>query len=189
MPGLVPVALARAALAALLGCCAGLAVLAVAEGTLEPGGAWERRLRPWPRLHALTSQLAAGAAVLRGPAAASSAAGLSLLLWAVDALFYWGTARSLGLEAFVDYPRSILVLTWAGAGSALPAAPGAFGTFEAMVKAILVSFGASPEQALAYAVFNHMLMYVVVTSLGLVFLWRIGLSLGELQRVLGEAKR
>lgn len=183
-PALVPAPLLRAALMLLAGVIAALVLLALAEGPLEPGGLWERRLRSWPRLHDLVSQLAAGAAVLRDARAGTQVALLSLALWGADAWLYWAGARALGLGWAVDYPRSILILSWAGAGAALPAAPGAFGTFEAMVKSILVSFGASAHQALGYAVFNHMVMYTVVTGLGLVFLYRVGLSLGELRAAL-----
>jgi len=185
--GGVALALRRGALLVLLGVLVLLVLLVLAEGPLEPGGLWESRLRAWPRLHNLVCQMAAGAAVLRDPKAACRVAALSLSLWGLDALLYWAGGRALGLG--LDYPRSILVLSWAGAGAALPAAPGAFGTFEAMVKSVMTGFGASPDQALAYAVFNHMIMYLVVTSLGLVFLTQVGLSLGELKTALQEPNK
>lgn len=187
--GIVTPSARRAALLVLCGALGALAVLALAERPLAPGGSWELRLRRWPAVHRLVSQLAAGAAVLREPAAALEAASWSLLLWSVDAAFYWFGARALGLGAFVDYPRSILILSWAGAGAALPAAPGAFGAFEALVKAILVDFGVPDAAALGYAVFNHMAGYLVVTALGLAFLWRVGLSLGELTDALERWRR
>lgn len=188
-PALVPGRLRHAALLVLAGVIAALFLLAMAEAPLEPGGLWERRLRRFPKLHDLVSQLAAGAAILRDARAAGQVALLSLVLWGADAWLYWAGARALGLGWAVDYPRSILVLSWAGAGAALPAAPGAFGTFEAMVKSILVGFGASADQALGYAVFNHMVMYVTVTGLGLVFLCRVGLSLGELRAAIEKERR
>ncbi len=62
-PGFVPAALRRGGLLALCGAIAAIVVLALAEAPLSPGGAWERRLRRWPRIHALVAQLAEGAAV------------------------------------------------------------------------------------------------------------------------------
>lgn len=187
-PALVPTALLKAAAAAWAGALSALALLALAEKPLSPGGSWERRLKRWPRLHGVVASLAAGAAILREPRAALSAGFLGLLLWAIDASFYWAGARALGLESLVDYPRSVLVLSWAAAGAFLPAAPGAFGTFEAMVKAILERFGAEPAQALAFAVFNHMTGYLFVTAAGLFFLYRVGLSLAELRSQLEKRK-
>ena len=185
-PQIVPDYVRRIGLLALGAALAALAVLAVSESALEPGGWAERRLRPWPKIHNLLAQLAAGAAVLRSPAAAAQAAGLSVGLWAIDALMFWAGARALDLGWAVDYSRSILVLSWAGAGSALPAAPGGFGTFEAAVKGILVAFGVPPGAALGYAFFNHMAMYIFVTAIGLALLYRVGLSLGELQSALAK---
>ena len=41
-------------------------------------------------------------------------------------------------------------------------------------------FGATPDQALAYALVCHMVMYLLVTVTGLVLLYRVGLTLSEL---------
>lgn len=181
-PGLVPDGARRAALLVLLGAVAALAALAWAEGAVSEGGWVERALRRWPKVHALVSQLALGAAVLRSPWAALQATAWSLLLWAADAGLYWAGARALRLEAVMDYPRAVLTLAWAGVSSAVPAAPGAIGAFEAMVAGILGRLGASPEQALAYALVCHAIMYLLVTGTGLLLLWRVGLSLGGLRR-------
>ena len=86
----------------------------------------------------------------------------------------------MSLGHAMGYARSVLVLSWAGAASALPAAPGAFGTVEAFVKSLLVDFGVTPAQALAYAVFTHVTMYLFITFLGLAFLYQFGLSFTEL---------
>lgn len=187
-PALVPASLRRAVFLLFLGVVGVLVLLIFSERQLEPGGAWERRLRRWPKTHHLVSQLAAGAAVLKEPRWCAAAAALSLLLWAGDAVLYWAGARALGLGWALDYKRSVLVLSWAGAGAALPAAPGAFGTLEAMIKSLLVGMGVSAYEALAYAFFCHVIMYIAVTFLGLAFLYRVGLSLGELHKALSYEK-
>ncbi|MDD5302217.1 MAG: lysylphosphatidylglycerol synthase transmembrane domain-containing protein [Elusimicrobia bacterium] len=180
-PGIAPVSVVRAALLLLGAAIGALIVLAAAESSLAPGGFAERRLRRWPRVHTFVEQLALGAAVLRSPAAAAKAAALSLLLWSVDAALYWAGAYALGLGGIMDYPRAVLTLSWAGAISAIPAAPGGIGTFENFVASILHTFGASPDLALAYALLTHMIMYLLVTVTGLVFLSREGVSLAQLR--------
>ncbi len=107
----------------------------------------------------------------------------------MDALYYWGGARALSVGGAVSYARSVLVLSWAGAASALPAAPGAFGTFEALVKAIVVDFGVAPDRAFAFAVFTHMAGYLTTTVVGMLFLYQVGLSLGELTSAVRRLKR
>ena len=180
-PGIVPVQVVRAALLLLAGAIGALIVLAAAESSLAPGGLAERRLRPWPRMHRFVEQLALGAAVLRSPTAAAFASFLSLLLWSVDATLYWAGAYALGIGDVMNYPRAILTLSWAGAVSAIPAAPGSIGTFENFVASILHTFGATPEAALAYALMTHMIMYLLVTVTGFVFLSREGVSLAQLR--------
>ncbi|MBI3551214.1 MAG: flippase-like domain-containing protein [Elusimicrobia bacterium] len=188
LPGLVEARFLRGALLVLGACLLVLGVLAFAEEKLASGHPWEKTLRAWPRLHDLVSQLAAGASVLRGGGPAAAAAGLSLLLWGVDAGFYWFGARALGLGGIVDYPRAVLILSWAGAAAAVPTAPGGFGSFELAVQTILGRLGASPQQALGYALFSHMVGYIAVTLIGLAFLWRVGFSLGELKAALEREK-
>jgi hypothetical protein len=184
--GFAPPGMRHLAELALAGAVAALVALAFAESAVADGGVIERALRRWPKAHSFIEQLALGAAVLRRPAAALQAVAWSLALWSVDAGVYWAGARALGLGSIMNYPRAVLALSWAGASSALPAAPGAIGTFEAIVKSIVVQFGATPDQALAYALVCHMLMYLLVTVTGLILLYRIGLSLAELR---GEVEK
>jgi uncharacterized protein (TIRG00374 family) len=188
LPGLVDAHLRRGGAVLLALVLAFLAFLILAERSLEPGGLVERRLRSWRKVHEVMSHLAWGAAVLRRPRALVPVAALSLGLWAVDAMVYWLGAFALGLQGWIDYPRSILVLSWAGAGAALPAAPGGIGPFESLVKSIVVSLGAAAPEALAYAVFLHMCSFLLVTGLGLVFLYRVGLSVGGIKDFLRRIK-
>jgi hypothetical protein len=185
-PGFAP-GYMRASAALLLASAVGaLALLAVAEAWVAEGGWVERLLRPWPRVHALVEQLALGASVLRSPTAAAQASAWSLVLWTVDAGVYWACARAVGVGAYIDYARSVLALSWAGASSAIPAAPGAIGTYEAVVAGIIARFGATNEQAFAYALVCHMTMYLIVTVTGLLLLARVGLSLAELRGEIGK---
>lgn len=179
-PGFVPAAVRNGALLVLGGAIAVLAALALAEGSVAKGGWIERSLLRWPKVHPIVEQLSLGAAVLRDGSAAFQAVVLSLLLWSVDAGTYWAAARVFGLGEIMDYPRAVLTLSWAGASSAIPAAPGAIGPFEAAVADILDKFGATPAQGVAYALVCHMVMYLIVSGLGVVLLYRVGLSLTDL---------
>ena len=173
----------------LLGVISGLVFLAIAGKPLKPGGSWHEKMSAWPKIRDLASQMSLGASVLRNPAAAAAAVIGSLGLWMVDALYYWAGAKALRLGSVLGFRRSILVLTWSAAGTALPAAPGAFGTFEDFVKTLLMNFGVSAQQAFAYAFFNHMVSYVFVTVLGLAFLYREGLNLGEIKTAIGRGRK
>lgn len=174
---------APAAVAALLGVLGGVTSL---ERLLAAWGPWKRFEASHPRVHRLLRELVTGTGALRSPARAAAVAALSLLLWVCDATIFWAAGRSLGLEG-LGYLKSVAVMTTAAAASALPALPGAFGNFEAGVKAVLVHFGYAPEAAIGYATLAHLSMYVVVTSMGLFFLHRLGHGLGSLGREMKAA--
>ncbi len=180
-PGMVEAPVRAAAHAALGGILTVLGLIVFARSWFEPEGVIGRRLAVWPKARDLARHLVSGGAALRRPAAALSATALSLMLWSVDAVGLWAAARALGMGELVGPARAILVLSWAGAGAALPAAPGAIGTFEAAVRTILERFGAQPAEALAYAVLSHMVGFLFITVLGVTFLWREGLTLGAVE--------
>lgn len=150
------------------------------------------RLARWPRLAHLASDLAAGAGGLRSPGAWWRVAALSLGLWLLDAGMFWSSARALDLEPQLGFGRAVVVVTGAAAATSLPAAPGAFGNFEAAVKWMLVRFGTEPGAAFAYAAFTHLVLYTVVTGLGIVFLYRLGHTIEGLKKAveaLAHARR
>ncbi len=184
LPGFLPAAARHAALWAPALLWGGLALFVLLRGAFGPGGAVAARLSSRPRIQAAVVELSAGALALRGRAAAGIV-GCGFLLWAADALIYWTSAQALGL-GMIDYPRALLVLSWAGAGAALPAVPGAFGTFEAMVKDIAMRCGASPTQAFGYAFVTHMAGYLMVTTMGLFFLYKAEIAIADFLKMRRE---
>jgi uncharacterized protein (TIRG00374 family) len=87
----------------------------------------------------------------------------------IDVPFFQGGVTVMALVAFVV---------------AAPAAPGFFGTFEIGCKLALSDvYGVADAKALGYTVIMHATTFVVQVVLGLVFLVREGLSLGEVGRM------
>lgn len=177
----VPDAVRAAAFALLAAALGATVAVAAVGGPLAPGGSLERVLRRWPRLRALAGELAGGAAALRSVRTAAPMLLLSAAFWAVDALFYWSASRCLALTPGLTYGGSMLVSSWAAAGSALPSVPGAFGSFEAAVRTVLGALGVEETTALGYAVLSHMVAYIVMTVLGFTYLYRSGIPLAELR--------
>lgn len=141
----------------------------------------ESVLLRWPKLHGAVSQAMLGARALRAPAVVAQVAALSFSLWLMDACLYWFGAKAMSLVPEITYGRSIFVLSSAAASAILPAVPGAFGVFEQVVKVLLEGFGVDGSTALGYAAFIHLVNYAIITTLGIVFLYRAGLSLGRLK--------
>jgi len=159
------------------------------EHALERFDAWRRLEARHPRVHRLIQELILGTRALRSPGRAAAVAGLSFSLWLCDGLLYWAAAQALDFNPSLGYLHAIAVLTAAAGACVIPAAPGAFGNLEAGVKALLEHFGYGPDIAIGYAALVHLSAYVVVTSLGVVFLHRFGHTLAGLGRRLGEARR
>lgn len=157
-----------------------LVLISYADGSLHQG-VLARRLGRFPRLLRLLRQIALGTEALRSWPTALAAGGLSLLLWVLDAGLYWSGGQAIALEPGLNYGRSMLVLSTAAASTFLPAMPGSFGAFEQAIKALLVVWGVEAAAALGFAGFVHLLNYLVVTGLGIAFLYRAGHSLASLK--------
>jgi uncharacterized protein (TIRG00374 family) len=147
----------------------------------------ELLVRPLPRRLALLATSIArgildGLAGMRRPERLALTALLSLLVWLLEGLSYFGLAAAFNLPLDITQ-RAVLagtVLVLVNLSIMIPSAPGYVGTFDFVAKGALVLFGIPPETALAYAIVSHALQYVLVTGAGLVFLAREGLTLRTL---------
>ncbi|MBI4423313.1 MAG: flippase-like domain-containing protein [Elusimicrobia bacterium] len=186
-PGAVPPALRSLAMLAVAGLAAGLVVVSILDRALERGAPWTALVGKLPaKLQRLVAQAAMGSRALGSLPVLAASAALSLSLWIVDAGVYWMAARAMGLGELVSYGRAVVLLSTAAAACAVPAAPGAFGPFEQFLKSILVHWGVAEPTALAYAGIVHLLFYLVVTTIGVVFLYRTGHTLSSLGRAARE---
>jgi uncharacterized protein (TIRG00374 family) len=100
---------------------------------------------------------------------AASFCGLTLSIWSVDAVSSMVTAHALGLT--LSFPLAILLITALGFGSALPSTPGAVGIFQAVAITVLVPFGVTREEALAYILVAQAASYLVVALWGALGMW------------------
>lgn len=140
-----------------------------------------------PKIHEFLEQAIAGSRALKGWATAFQLIMLSLSLWTVDAGLYWAGGRAMRLDPQLDYGRSVLVLSAAAASSFLPAVPGAFGTFEQAIKVFLMHLHYSGSVSFGYAGFIHIFNYLIITALGIAFLYQAGHTLGSLKSIGGRA--
>lgn len=187
MPELIPPRLAHLALAGLAAIVLGLAGVAWVDGFLKGSKVWRGRLARFPRLARLVDELVLGTCALRAPRAALAICALSFALWLVDGGIYWATARAMAAPP-LSYPQSLTVVTAAAAGSALPAVPGAWGNVEAAIKEALTRFGYPADLAVALATLAHLVMYVVVTTTGILSLYGLGHTFSSLRAALDHVR-
>jgi uncharacterized protein (TIRG00374 family) len=119
-------------------------------------------------------------AVMRDPGIALPAAAGALLVWALTVVLQWTVLRAFQPSAgLLDAALLIGVVSIA---SAVPAAPGAIGTYQLVAQqALALPFPAlyTITSALAIALISHAASYVYSSILGVIGLWYFGVSLAS----------
>ncbi len=104
---------------------------------------------------------------------------VAVIQWLCEVLNNYMFALAFGLGSFVNFARAGLILCSTAVGVSLPSAPGYFGNFEfAAVKALSL-WGVGKEAALAYASALHISGYIVMTGLGVYYVYSLGHSLSS----------
>lgn len=138
--------------------------------------------RSVPRLEEPVAQFferfAAGLTILRDPRRFLLAFVWTLVHWLVCAASYWLAYRAIGLEA--PFMSALFVQTIIVLAVALPQAPGFVGVFEVFAVLALGVYGVDEDVAFAWAVAYHVVTYIPVTVLGIIYSIRMGLSFGEI---------
>jgi hypothetical protein len=124
-----------------------------------------------------------GLSVLRNPKRMALAAWWSFFAWLLAGLAAWLMLLAFRPEATVYQAFFVLVIT--GLGISLPSAPGGVGVWQFAVVLALSVFAVPRDQALAFALFNHLTHYVSIALMGAVALAAEGETLGHLA---GEAR-
>ena len=92
--------------------------------------------------------------------------GLTAVIWFLDGVTTVLSAQAIGLS--ISLPLAFLLIAGLGLGSALPSTPGYVGIYQFVAVSVLVPFGLSRTDAIAYILLFQGLNYVVVLSWGLI---------------------
>jgi len=109
---------------------------------------------------------------------------LSALVWSCETISYLflSVAFRLSFSPLTQVVAALFVMIAANLGIMIPSSPGYIGTFHFFAMSALTVFGVVRETAFSYAVVSHAMQYLLVTGLGLLFLWRENLSLLRIRR-------
>ncbi len=123
-------------------------------------------------LHALRSPIDLGIAWL-----------MSLISWTLEATMYYIVALAFGIhEGFHVF---LLLTAAANLAIAIVASQGGIGPFELVVSRTISAFAATSAArgvAQAYALGLHALLLIPIVAIGLVFMWSLKLSFGDILR-------
>lgn len=103
----------------------------------------------------------------------------STLSWAIEASVYWLVGVAFGLN--VSYPIMLIVVGTVNLAGLIPASPGQIGVFEFFASLVLVAVGVAEDQALAFALLVHIVIWLPPTLLGFILLARRGLGFGAVR--------
>lgn len=125
------------------------------------------------RLAGIAGRFLEGLMALRRPSRAVRVGLVTALIWLAEAATY-----ALVLQAFPvrsSFLALLVMVAAANLATALPAAPGYLGTFEAPGVMVLRAFGLPSAVAIAYTLLLHLILWFPITLLGLLLSLREGL--------------
>jgi glycosyltransferase 2 family protein len=105
----------------------------------------------------------------------------TLAHWLLCAASYWLAYKAIGLNAPLSstlFVQTIIVLA-----VAIPSTPGFVGVFEFFAVLALAVYNVPADLAAAWAIVYHVISYIPVTGLGLIYFFRMGLSFGDIKGV------
>lgn len=105
------------------------------------------------------------------------------LQWFMDAVLFHLLALSFGLGGIIDVFKGVALVFAGAAAASVPGMPGYFGNYELVLMKVLSTWGIAEDIGFAYASFAHVAAYLVMTVMGVFFIYQMGQSLG---RVWGE---
>lgn len=131
----------------------------------------------------LLRSFADGLSVLRHPRRFLEVFWWATLLWLVQGISFWIMFRAFDIH--VPFSAALFVQGLIVIGVAVPSTPGFFGPFELAAIAGLGLYGVADSHAAAWALTFHVLTLIPITMIGLYYLLRSGLRLGELNELKG----
>ena len=133
------------------------------------------------RLGSMVTQFILGLRSIHQPARAGLFSLLTALIWVGDGVGVIVGARALGIG--ITLSQGMLLNAALGLASVVPSTPGGVGVFQFTAVSILTPFGVAKSSALAYILISQMISYTVITLLGFLGLWQLGLSFGSATRL------
>jgi uncharacterized protein (TIRG00374 family) len=96
---------------------------------------------------------------------------MTCLIWLIDVVGTTLGVRIISQTLRLD--QAFILLAALGLSSAIPSTPGYVGVYQFVALLVLVPFGFSQSEALAYILISQVLGYIVISFWGLIGLWQI----------------
>lgn len=126
----------------------------------------------------LARSFAVGLGALRSPRQAGVALGYSLLAWSMSMVYTWLVLRACQLD--IPIMAALMVVVVVNLGLAIPSSPGYVGVMHFLAVLALTPWAVAQSSALSFAIIYHGVSFLTTLILGLIYLWREGLQLGQI---------
>jgi conserved hypothetical protein len=136
------------------------------------------------RAAGLMRSLLEGLGALRSPVDSFAVYALSVIAWLCETGMY--VLIALGFGITLPFTVFLLAAAFANLVTIAPSTPGYVGVFDAPIVYTLTLFGVNQNLATSYTLVLHAALYLPVTLLGFYYLWRAGLSLGQMTQTQPE---
>lgn len=128
-----------------------------------------------PRILTAVRGLLSGLDALRYPGRCLTAILQTFCIWGLMGITFWTVMIAFGIVS-PGYIGSLFLQSVVALAIAIPSSPGYLGPFEAGIRFGLELYQVAPETIVAYAVTLHFLMNASLTTIGLFYAVRLGLS-------------
>ena len=128
----------------------------------------------------LTRSLLDGLGALRSPVDSFAVYALSVVAWLCEATMY--VLIAVGFSIVLPFPVFLFATAFANLVTIAPSTPGYIGVFDAPIVLTLTRFGIDRDLATSYTLILHAALFLPVTCLGFYYLWRAGMSLGQMTK-------
>lgn len=126
----------------------------------------------------LARRVSAGAGALRDPRPAIAFFGLTAVLTTTATLVAWTVTQAVGVN--LSPIQTVLFLSGIALSLAIPAAPGALGTYEFVGVAIITGLGHTPEQGLATILLMRIITTFPPALIGVGAIWALHVRPGAI---------
>ncbi len=131
------------------------------------------------RIEKMLGSFVIGLHSLKSGGHVSAIAGLSIAIWMLESGTYFLMLIAFGAlpDGLMRAMAGMMTMVMINFGIMIPAAPGGLGPYEAAGIFALNAFGVNETVAASVALATHAIQYLMITGLGLLFIWREGMRL------------
>ncbi len=136
----------------------------------------------FPRLTGILKNIAHGAKAFQSFKRTLGIILCGLTQWTINIFNFYVVAKIFNISEIINIFKAVKLIFTTAVAVSVPAMPGYFGNMEYSISKVMSIWGISEAVGFAYASYLHLLAYIVVTVVGVFFVYQMGYSIGDLYR-------